>query len=190
MKCVRTVCNQDFSPLPWLVRTSLVPGKYLGMTDNSPKIHLDNDGFVVQFHFYNMCLTIGNDSLTNWHVYVNDGFIDINGMHACLHLSLRKGNTTRDQEIFTLRVLICPWCCWLIFLLNKGTVISSFQGRLQCSKASYGLTVMRKKDEYTVKMTTVQVVETSVTVNNSPIQDYVHPDDHTQPTYKMICQGN
>ena len=37
----------------------------------------------------------------------------------------------------------------------------------------------------TLKMTTAQVVETSVTVNNSPIQDYVHPDDHTQPTYKM-----
>ena len=33
-----------------------------------------------------------------------------------------------------------------------------------------------------LKMTTVQVVETSVTVNNnSPIQDYVHPDDQTQP---------
>ena len=32
-------------------------------------------------------------------------------------------------------------------------------------------------------MTTAQVVETSVTVNNSPIQDYFHPDDHTQPTY-------
>ena len=31
-------------------------------------------------------------------------------------------------------------------------------------------------------MTTAQVVETSVTVNNSPIQDYVHPDDQTQPT--------
>ena len=31
-------------------------------------------------------------------------------------------------------------------------------------------------------MTTAQVVETSVTVNNnSPIQDYVHPDDQTQP---------
>ena len=28
--------------------------------------------------------------------------------------------------------------------------------------------------------------ETSVTVNNnSPIQDYVHLDDHTQPTYEM-----
>ena len=35
-------------------------------------------------------------------------------------------------------------------------------------------------------MTTSQVVETSVTVNNnSPIQDYVHPDDQTQPTFEM-----
>ena len=25
----------------------------------------------------------------------------------------------------------------------------------------------------------VQVAETSVTVNNSPIQDYLQPDDHT-----------
>ena len=33
----------------------------------------------------------------------------------------------------------------------------------------------------TLKMTTAQVVETSVTVNNnSPIQDYVHPDDQTK----------
>ena len=30
-------------------------------------------------------------------------------------------------------------------------------------------------------MTTAQVVEMSVTVNNnSPIQDYIHPDDETQ----------
>ena len=36
----------------------------------------------------------------------------------------------------------------------------------------------------TLKMTTAQVVETSLTVdNNSPIQDYVHPDDETQPTF-------
>ena len=35
-------------------------------------------------------------------------------------------------------------------------------------------------------MTTAQVVETSVTVNNnSPIQDYVHQDDQTQPTFEM-----
>ena len=34
----------------------------------------------------------------------------------------------------------------------------------------------------TLKMTTAQVVEMSVTVNNnSPIQDYVHPDNQTQP---------
>ena len=33
-------------------------------------------------------------------------------------------------------------------------------------------------------MTTAKVVEMSVTVNNnSPIQDYVHLDGHTQPTY-------
>ena len=35
-------------------------------------------------------------------------------------------------------------------------------------------------------MTTAQVVETSVTVNkNSPIQDYNHPDDQTQPTLQF-----
>ena len=38
----------------------------------------------------------------------------------------------------------------------------------------------------TLKMTTAQVVETSVTVNNNtPIQDYVHPDDQTQLTFEM-----
>ena len=31
-------------------------------------------------------------------------------------------------------------------------------------------------------MTTAQVVETSVTVNNSPIQENIHLDDNTQPT--------
>ena len=37
-----------------------------------------------------------------------------------------------------------------------------------------------------MKMTTAQVAETSVTVNNSPIQDYDLTDDHTQLTYEMI----
>ena len=37
-------------------------------------------------------------------------------------------------------------------------------------------------------MTTAQVVETSVIVNNnSPIQDYLHPDDQTQPTFEIVC---
>ena len=39
----------------------------------------------------------------------------------------------------------------------------------------------------TLKMTTAQVVETSVTVNsNSPIQDYIHPDDQIQPAFEML----
>ena len=44
----------------------------------------------------------------------------------------------------------------------------------------------------TLKMTTAQVVETSVTVKkNSPIQDYVHPDDQTQPTFDIsICTSH
>ena len=38
----------------------------------------------------------------------------------------------------------------------------------------------------TLKMTTAQVVEASVTINNnSPIQEYVHSDDQTQPTFEM-----
>ena len=42
----------------------------------------------------------------------------------------------------------------------------------------------------TLKMTTAQVVETSVTVNSNGwfIQDYVHPDDQTQPTFEMTCR--
>ena len=36
----------------------------------------------------------------------------------------------------------------------------------------------------TLKVTTAQVVETSVTVNNNiPIKDYVHPDDQSQLTF-------
>ena len=39
----------------------------------------------------------------------------------------------------------------------------------------------------TQKMTTAQVVEKSVTViNSSPIQDYVHPEDHAPPTNEVI----
>ena len=35
-------------------------------------------------------------------------------------------------------------------------------------------------------MTTEQVIETSVTVNNnSPIQDYFYPDDQNQPTFEI-----
>ena len=43
---------------------------------------------------------------------------------------------------------------------------------------------------FTLKMTTAQVVETSVIVNNnSPIQNFVHPNDQTQPTF-VITKGD
>ena len=57
-----------------------------------------------------------------------------------------------------------------------------------CSLSLYILIVNRLNTthfDYALKMTTAQVVETSVTVSNSPIQDYVYPDDHAQPTYEM-----
>ena len=38
---------------------------------------------------------------------------------------------------------------------------------------------------FTLKMATALVVETSVTVNNSSIQDNVHPDDRKPPDYEM-----
>ena len=38
-----------------------------------------------------------------------------------------------------------------------------------------------------LKMTSAQVVETSVNVtSNSPSKEYTHPDDHNLRTYKMI----
>jgi len=70
------------------------------MTDNSPKIHLDNDGFLVQFHFYNMYLAIGNDSLTNKHVYVNDGFNDINGHVWLSSLLIEEGEYNARPRYF------------------------------------------------------------------------------------------
>ena len=44
----------------------------------------------------------------------------------------------------------------------------------------------------TLKMTTAQVAETSVTVNNSPkcILDYIHPDNNTQPIYRKYFLVN
>ena len=47
---------------------------------------------------------------------------------------------------------------------------------------------MGERETLTLKMTTAQVVKTSVTFSTTtvlPIQDYVHPDDHTQPTYEL-----
>ena len=42
----------------------------------------------------------------------------------------------------------------------------------------------------TLKMTTAQVVETSVTVTNSSFQNYTHPDDHTTRTITSFAERN
>ena len=42
----------------------------------------------------------------------------------------------------------------------------------------------------TLKMTTAQVVETSVTVTNSSFQNYTHPDDHTTRTKNGCIREN
>ena len=42
------------------------------------------------------------------------------------------------------------------------------------------------EDDYCTR----QVFKTSVTINNSPIQDYAHPDDLAPPNYKLFSIRN
>ena len=39
-------------------------------------------------------------------------------------------------------------------------------------------------------MTSAQVVKMSVTVNNSPIEEYTHSDNHIQSTHNIIAELN
>ena len=67
--------------------------------------------------------------------------------------------------------------------------VSSLNGAQQCDCRHQSIIPSTDVIQLTLtlKMTIAQVVETSVTVNNnSPIQDYVHPDDQTQPTIEII----
>ena len=67
--------------------------------------------------------------------------------------------------------------CAVVVFRVKVSCITSVDGINNPSTDVIQLTL-------TLKMTTAQVVETLVTVNNnSPIQDYVHPDDQTQPPF-------
>ena len=46
--------------------------------------------------------------------------------------------------------------------------------------------VFSRQMNLTLRMTSAQVIEMSVSVTtNSPSQDYTHPDDHTLPAYHM-----
>ena len=63
-------------------------------------------------------------------------------------------------------VLVTSIDCWLLYPFDHDFLV-------------------RKPVCKTLKMTTAQGVEMSVTVDNkSPIQDYIHPDHHSQPTYE------
>ena len=79
-------------------------------------------------------------------------------------------------------------CCWIspffMFFHRLVTVGNSYQRCTNDQSIIPSTDVIQLT--LTLKMTTAQVVETSVTVNNnSPIQDYVHLDDQTQPTFEM-----
>ena len=55
---------------------------------------------------------------------------------------------------------------------------------LACTELQEKKVPTRYQDRYILD--TARAVETSVTVNeNSPIQNYVHPDDHTQSTNEI-----
>ena len=41
----------------------------------------------------------------------------------------------------------------------------------------------------TLKITTALFAETTVNVNNSPVGDSAHPDDHVQLTYEIMTPG-
>ena len=64
-----------------------------------------------------------------------------------------------------------------------------------CQSSDINTIYWRYKLTLTLKMTTAQVVETSVTVTNSSSQNYTHPDDHTRQTKfesveENIAEGN
>ena len=82
--------------------------------------------------------------------------------------------------------------------VSATCVVVKFRVKVSCVRSVDGTVVKLPSSDvnlstdmmqltFTLKMTAAQVVKTSVTVNNnSPIQYYVHLNDHTQPTYKRI----
>ena len=72
-------------------------------------------------------------------------------------------------------------------MIKKTNILESnlFTTRVQLYNQSIILLTDVIQLTLTLKMT-AQVVETLVNVNNnSPIEDYVYPDDETQPTFEM-----
>ena len=82
-------------------------------------------------------------------------------------------------------VLVCLWCGRMVKQSMYGHVITNFLGWV-VYHIFLPMVLRVIQLTLTLKITTARVVETSVTVNNnSPIQDYIHPDDQTQPIFEM-----
>ena len=89
----------------------------------------------------------------------------------------------------TAKWLICNFCLSFVIFLILTTKVRHNKWQKSDNQIN-NQSIIPSTDviqlTLTLKMTTAQVVETSVTVNNnSPIHDYVHPDDQTQPTFEM-----
>ena len=101
----------------------------------------------------------------------------------------------------------CLWWLWLTFrqperksssesselwnvsrwrLTDKQPITSGLRWPISLTTRDVYTTYWRSTIHLTLKMTSAQVVETSVKVTkNSPSQDYTHPDDHNLRTYDM-----
>ena len=71
-------------------------------------------------------------------------------------------------------------------LTDKRPITSWLRWPIRLTTRDIYTIYWRSTIHLTLKMTSAQVVETSVKVtSNSPSQDYTHPDDHNLPTYDM-----
>ena len=105
---------------------------------------------------------------------------------ACTVVNLIFDSEDDYCKLLVVEIAVVIFYLFMTRLLGSHLFFSFFF----CIKILIQLTWYHSTDmiqlTFTLKMTTTQFVETSVTVNNnSPIQDYIHLDDHPQPPYKM-----
>ena len=82
----------------------------------------------------------------------------------------------------------CLWLLWLTFRQPERKSSSESDLTLKMTSAQVVETSVKvTTNSPSLKMTSAQVVETSVKVTtNSPSQDYTHPDDHNLRTYISV----
>ena len=99
-------------------------------------------------------------------------FDNLSGSHWCG--SKRTNHFLQSSQPITSR------------LTDKRPITSGLRWPIRLTTRDVYTTYRRSTIHLTLKMTSAQVVETSVKVTtNSPSQDYTHPDDHNLRTYDM-----